>query len=87
MNLPAPTSRLDAFVDSASRALIRWRLPLSMIFLAITVALGAMPIALWADRRSRVKSIVIMATLWSVATISCMFTRAPSPAPTASSST
>lgn len=41
MNLPAPTSRLDAFVDSASRALIRWRLPLSMIFLAITVALGA----------------------------------------------
>ena len=42
---------------------------------SITVALGAMPIALWADRRSRVKSIVIMATLWSVATISCMFTR------------
>ena len=41
MTLPAPTSRLDAFVDSASRALIRWRLPLSMIFLAITVALGA----------------------------------------------
>ena len=42
---------------------------------SITVALGAMPIALWADRRSRVKSIVIMATVWSVATISCMFTR------------
>ena len=45
MNLPAPTSRLDAFVDSASRALIRWRLPLSMIFLAITVALSLIHIS------------------------------------------
>lgn len=42
---------------------------------SITVAVGAMPIALWADRRSRVKSIFIMATVWSLATISCMFTR------------
>lgn len=42
---------------------------------SITVALGALPIALLADRASRVKSIVIMATAWSLATISCMFTR------------
>jgi len=42
---------------------------------SVTVALGALPVALFADRASRVKSIVVMATLWSLATISCMFTR------------
>lgn len=42
---------------------------------SVTVALGALPVALFADRVSRVKSIVVMATLWSLATISCMWTR------------
>ncbi|MBK9243279.1 MAG: MFS transporter [Burkholderiales bacterium] len=42
---------------------------------SITVALGALPVALLADRYSRVKSIVVMATIWSLASISCMFTR------------
>jgi predicted MFS family arabinose efflux permease len=42
---------------------------------SVTVALGALPVALVADRYSRVKSIVVMATVWSLATISCMFTR------------
>ncbi|MDN8615046.1 MFS transporter [Variovorax ginsengisoli] len=42
---------------------------------SVTVALGAIPIALFADRFSRVKSIVAMATIWSLASISCMFTR------------
>jgi predicted MFS family arabinose efflux permease len=42
---------------------------------AITVALGALPVALFADRVSRVKSICFMAGAWSLATISCMFTR------------
>lgn len=42
---------------------------------SITVALGALPVALVADRASRVKSIVVMATAWSLATISCMWTR------------
>jgi MFS family permease len=42
---------------------------------SITVALGALPVALLADRASRVKSIVVMATAWSIATISCVFTR------------
>jgi predicted MFS family arabinose efflux permease len=42
---------------------------------SVTVALGALPIALLADRTSRVKSIVAMATVWSLATISCMFAR------------
>ena len=42
---------------------------------SVTVALGAVPMALFADRASRVKSIVIMAVIWSLATISCMFTR------------
>ena len=42
---------------------------------SVTVALGALPVALVADRMSRVKSIAIMATAWSLATISCMFTR------------
>ncbi|HPW12488.1 MAG TPA: MFS transporter [Thermomonas sp.] len=42
---------------------------------SVTVALGALPVALFADRVSRVKSIVAMATVWSLATISCMWTR------------
>ena len=42
---------------------------------SLTIALGALPVALFADRTSRVKSIVVMATVWSLATISCMFTR------------
>ena len=42
---------------------------------SITIALAALPVALFADRASRVKSIVVMATVWSLATISCMFTR------------
>ena len=42
---------------------------------SVTVAIGAIPIALFADRFSRVKSIVAMATIWSLASISCMFTR------------
>ena len=42
---------------------------------SLTVALGALPVALIADRASRVKSIVVMATIWSLATISCMWTR------------
>lgn len=42
---------------------------------SVTVAAGALPVALFADRVSRVKSIVAMATLWSLATISCMWVR------------
>ena len=42
--------------------------------ISIVVALGGIPVALLADRMSRVKSIVAMATVWSLATISCMFT-------------
>ena len=42
---------------------------------SVTVAIGAVPVALFADRVSRVKSIVAMATLWSLATISCMWVR------------
>lgn len=42
---------------------------------SVTVALGALPVALFADRASRVKSIAAMAGVWSLATISCMFTR------------
>ena len=42
---------------------------------SVIVAIGALPIALFADRTSRVKSIVLMAGAWSLATIACMFTR------------
>lgn len=41
----------------------------------IVVAIGGLPVALIADRVSRVKSIALMAGLWSLATISCLFTR------------
>lgn len=42
---------------------------------SITVAVFAFPIALLADRWSRVKSIVVMATIWSLATIACGLAR------------
>ena len=42
---------------------------------SITVAVGTVPLSLIADRWSRVKSIFLMATVWSLATISCAFTR------------
>ena len=41
--------------------------------ISIVVAVGSVPVALLADRLSRVKSIVVMATTWSLASISCMF--------------
>jgi MFS family permease len=40
---------------------------------SITVALGAVPFSLLADRWSRVKSIFLMALVWSLATLSCAF--------------
>ena len=42
---------------------------------SITVAIFGIPVALIADRYSRVKSIAVMALVWSVATISCMGAR------------
>jgi MFS family permease len=42
--------------------------------ISIVVAVGGIPVALLADRVSRVKSVFAMALTWSVATISCMFT-------------
>jgi MFS family permease len=42
---------------------------------SVTVAVAGIPIALLADRTSRVRSIAAMATLWSLATVSCMFVR------------
>ena len=41
--------------------------------ISIVVAVMGIPIAFLADRVSRVKSIFVMATTWSIATISCMF--------------
>jgi len=43
--------------------------------ISIVVAAGGLPVALLADRFGRVKSIFAMATVWSLATIACMFTR------------
>jgi MFS family permease len=40
---------------------------------SITVALGTVPLSLLADRWSRVKSIFLMALVWSFATIACAF--------------
>src|SRR5262245_3386474 len=40
---------------------------------SVTVALGAIPLSLLADRWSRVKSIFLMALVWSIATIACAF--------------
>jgi predicted MFS family arabinose efflux permease len=42
---------------------------------SVTVALAGIPVALLADRWSRVRSIALMATVWSLACIACAFTR------------
>ncbi|HYX04130.1 MAG TPA: MFS transporter [Reyranella sp.] len=49
------------------------QLGLLVSVISITVAVFGIPVAWIADRFSRVKSIVAMATLWSLACISCMF--------------
>ena len=43
--------------------------------ISLVVAVGSVPVALMADRTSRVRAIVAMALTWSVATSACMFTR------------
>src|ERR1700758_684432 len=43
--------------------------------ISITVAVFGIPVAWIADRISRVKSVVVMAMLWSIACISCMFSQ------------
>jgi predicted MFS family arabinose efflux permease len=40
---------------------------------SVTVAVGAIPLSLLADRWSRVRSIFLMALVWSLATIACAF--------------
>ncbi len=40
---------------------------------SVTVALAGIPVALLADRWSRVKSIFVMAVVWSIATVGCAF--------------
>ena len=40
---------------------------------SITVAIGTVPLSLLADRWSRVKSIFLMALVWSIATIACAY--------------
>ena len=42
---------------------------------SVTVAIAGIPIALVADRWSRVKSIAVMALVWSAATMACMAAR------------
>lgn len=43
--------------------------------ISIVVAVGSIPVAMMADRFGRVKSVFVMASIWSCATISCMFAR------------
>ena len=42
---------------------------------ALTVALGALPVAMFVDRWSRTKGILVMGTIWSVATLTCGFAK------------
>jgi MFS transporter, Spinster family, sphingosine-1-phosphate transporter len=43
--------------------------------ISVTVALGALPVSLVADRCGRVTCIAVMGTIWSLATIACAFAR------------
>src|SRR5689334_4485746 len=42
---------------------------------SVTVALGALPVALWADRRSRARAIAVMGIVWSLAAVATGATR------------
>src|SRR5438477_8932798 len=42
-----------------------------LLVVSITVGFGSLPVALLADRWSRVKSIAAMAIVWSLVTVSC----------------
>jgi MFS family permease len=55
------------------------QLGLLVSVVSVTIAVGSLPVAFIADRVSRVKSIVAMASVWSLATISCMLTRSYGP--------
>ena len=46
---------------------------------SITVALGTVPVAVLVYRWSRVKSIVVMGAVWSLATIACAFSGSYAP--------
>jgi len=50
-----------------------WQLGALVSVVSVTVAVFGIPVAWIADRYSRVKSIMAMATTWSIATIACMF--------------
>jgi MFS family permease len=43
--------------------------------ISITIAVASLPLSLLIDRWSRVKSIVVMGSVWSLATIACAFSR------------
>ena len=51
------------------------QLGLLVSIISITVAVFGIPVAWIADRFSRVKSIVVMAVVWSLACIACMFSQ------------
>ncbi len=61
-------SHLKAEWDLADR-----QLGALVSIVSVTVALGAVPLALLADRWSRVRSIFLMALVWSLATLACAF--------------
>jgi predicted MFS family arabinose efflux permease len=42
---------------------------------SVTVALGALPVALWTDRSSRVRAIAVMGIVWSLAAVAAGATR------------
>ncbi|WP_240466963.1 MFS transporter [Comamonas sp. lk] len=45
------------------------------LLISVMVAVGSLPVARMADRFGRVKSIVVMASVWSMAAIACVFVR------------
>jgi len=65
-------------VSMFSHLKVQWHLSDSRLgglvsVVSVTVALGAVPVSLLADRWSRVKSIFLMALIWSLATTACAF--------------
>lgn len=57
----------------AEWSLSDWQLGALVSIVSVTIALGTLPLSLIVDRWSRVKGVVAMASVWSLATIACAF--------------
>jgi predicted MFS family arabinose efflux permease len=65
--------RVDVSLSQAEWSLSDSELGALISIVSVVIALGTLPLSLLVDSWSRVKGVVVMATVWSLATIACGF--------------